>query len=164
MLHQQVLRHVVLLVSGVVAPGGRSHLPVVDTAAEGKLADMSPIGRLHHVILDCPDPHALAAFYSRLLGKPVTYADDDFVVVADNDRTSGLAFQRAPDHRPPTWPEVTVPQQIHLDVMVEDVAEAAPRVLALGATKLPGDGVFADPAGHPFCLIRRPGWAPPLAG
>ena len=125
---------------------------------------MSPLGRLHHVILDCPDPHALAAFYSRLLAKPVTYADEDFAVVADNDRTSGLAFQRAPGHRPPTWPDDTVPQQIHLDVMVEDVAAATPHVLALGAAKLAGDGVFADPAGHPFCLIRRPGWAPPLGG
>jgi len=54
-----------------------------------------------------------------------------------------------------------VPQQMHLDVMVEDVEAAAPRVLALGARRLDGD-VFADPAGHPFCLIRRPAWAPPL--
>ena len=37
-----------------------------------------------------------------------------------------------------------------------------PLVLALGAEKLDGDDVYADPAGHPFCLIRRPGWAPPL--
>jgi hypothetical protein len=22
--------------------------------------------------------------------------------------------------------------------------------------------VYADPAGHPFCLIRRPGWADPI--
>ena len=51
------------------------------------------IGRLHHVVLDCPDPAALAAFYAELLGLPITYA---------------------------------------------------------------------DPAGHPFCLIPRPGWAPPI--
>jgi catechol 2,3-dioxygenase-like lactoylglutathione lyase family enzyme len=125
-----------------------------------------PIGRLHHVIVDCPDPHALATFYSRLLGTPITYADDDFVVVSANDRTSGLAFQRSPDQRPATWPDPAVPQQIHFDVMVEDVAGSSADVLALGATKLDGDGdgdgVFADPAGHPFCLIRRPGWAPPL--
>ena len=82
------------------------------------------IGRLHHVILDCPDPEALAEFYSRLLDRPITYRDEDFVVVSTSDRASGLAFQRAPDHRPPTWP---------------------------------------DPAGHPFCLIKRPGWAPPLS-
>lgn len=121
-----------------------------------------PIGRLHHVILDCPDPETLATFYSRLLGQPITYRDDDFAVVAPNDRTSGLAFQRSPDQRPPTWPDPVVAQQIHLDVMVEDVRGSSAAVLALGATRLDGDGVFADPAGHPFCLIRRPSWAPPL--
>ncbi len=120
------------------------------------------IGRLHHVILDCPDPLALAGFYAGLLGEPITYRSEDFVVVAASDTSSGLAFQRAPDHRPPTWPDPAVPQQVHLDVMVEDVAAAGPLVLALGATKLDGDDVYADPAGHPFCLIRRPGWAPPV--
>jgi catechol 2,3-dioxygenase-like lactoylglutathione lyase family enzyme len=120
------------------------------------------LGRLHHVIMDCPDPAALATFYSRLLGQPITYRDDDFVVVSASDRASGLAFQLSPDQRPATWPDPSVPQQIHLDVMVENVTEATPEVLALGATKLDGEGVFADPAGHPFCLIRRPGWAPPL--
>jgi catechol 2,3-dioxygenase-like lactoylglutathione lyase family enzyme len=121
-----------------------------------------PIGRLHHVILDCPDPAALAEFYSRLLGNPITYRDEDFAVVSTSDRASGLAFQRAPDHAAPTWPDPAVPQQIHLDVMVEDVAAASAEVLALGATALAGPGVFADPAGHPFCLIPRPHWAPAL--
>ncbi len=119
------------------------------------------IGRLHHVVLDCPDPAALAGFYSRLLSAPITYQDDDWVVVSASDQASGLAFQRAPDHRRPTWPEPAVPQQFHLDVMVEDVAAATPLVLALGATVLTED-VFADPVGHPFCLVRRPGWAPPI--
>lgn len=121
-------------------------------------------GRLHHVVLDCPDPLALARFYARLLDQPVTYRSADWVVVAADDTTSGLAFQRAPDHRPPTWPDPGVPQQLHLDVMVEDVAAAGAEVLALGAARLTGDGVFADPAGHPFCLVRRPGWAPPVTG
>jgi catechol 2,3-dioxygenase-like lactoylglutathione lyase family enzyme len=122
-----------------------------------------PIGRLHHVIIDCPDPDALASFWSRLLGEPITYSDEDFVVVSANTHTSGLAFQRSPDQRPATWPDPAVPQQIHLDVMVDDLAEAHAAVLALGAAKLDGDDVFADPAGHPFCLIRRPGWAPPVS-
>jgi len=120
-------------------------------------------GRLHHVILDCPDPRALARFYSALLNHPITYASDDFVVVAANDTTSGLAFQLAPDHRAPTWPDTAVPQQMHLDIMVESVAHATPHVLGLGATKLNGEGVFADPAGHPFCLVKRPGWAEPIS-
>ena len=87
---------------------------------------------------------------------------EDWVVVAANDPSSGLAFQLAADHRPPTWPDPAIPQQFHLDVMVEDVASAGLRVLALGAAKLDGEDVYADPAGHPFCLIRRPGWAPPV--
>jgi catechol 2,3-dioxygenase-like lactoylglutathione lyase family enzyme len=120
------------------------------------------LGRLHHVILDCPDPAALAGFYSRLLGQPVTYQSADFAVVAANDQSSGLAFQLAPDHQPPTWPDPAIPQQFHLDVMVEDVAEAGPRALAIGARELDGENVYADPAGHPFCLIPRPHWAPPI--
>jgi catechol 2,3-dioxygenase-like lactoylglutathione lyase family enzyme len=121
-----------------------------------------PIGRLHHVIFDCPDPLALATFYSRLLGSPITYQDEDFVVVSASDRASGIAFQRSPDQRPATWPDPAVPQQIHLDVMVEDVPGSYAAVLALGATKLDGGDVFADPAGHPFCLIKRPAWAMPI--
>jgi catechol 2,3-dioxygenase-like lactoylglutathione lyase family enzyme len=120
------------------------------------------IGRLHHVILDCPEPEDLAAFYSELLGLPVTYRDPDFVVVSVDDATSGLAFQRAPDHQPPRWPDPRYPQQIHLDVMVDDLDAAEPEVLALGARPLCGDHVYTDPAGHPFCLIRRPSWAPPV--
>jgi catechol 2,3-dioxygenase-like lactoylglutathione lyase family enzyme len=120
------------------------------------------LGRLHHVVLDCPDPAALARFYSALLGLPVTYTSKDWVVVAASETSSGLAFQLAPGHRPPTWPDPAVPQQVHLDVMVEDVAAAGPAVLALGAVKLGGGDVYADPAGHPFCLIRRPHWAAPI--
>ena len=47
--------------------------------------------------------------------------------------------------------------------MVDDLAVADREVLALGARRLSdGQDVYADPAGHPFCLIRRPGWAPPV--
>lgn len=122
------------------------------------------IGRMHHVVVDCPDPDALAGFYSRVLGLPVTYRDDDWVVVAASDTSSGLAFQRAPGNQAPTWPDPSVPQQFHLDVMVEDVAAAGRAVLDLGAVKLGGQNVYADPAGHPFCLIPRPRWAPPVPG
>jgi len=125
-----------------------------------------PIGRMHHVVIDCPDPRALARFYSELFGLPITYTSDDWVVVATNDTTSGLAFQRALDHQPPEWPDPARPQQVHLDVMVDDHAEAAARVLACGArslsTPVTKANVYADPAGHPFCLISRPGWAPPV--
>jgi catechol 2,3-dioxygenase-like lactoylglutathione lyase family enzyme len=114
--------------------------------------------RLHHLVLDCPNPRALAEFYARLLDQPITYDGGDFVVVAADDRSSGLAFQRATGHRRPTWPSPEVPQQMHLDVMVEDPATGGADVLQRGAMRLDGD-VYADPAGHPFCLIRRPHWA-----
>lgn len=120
------------------------------------------IGRLHHVVVDCPDPAALAAFYTQLIGLPVTYRSEDWVVIAENDTSSGIAFQRAPDHQPPLWPDPRGSQQFHLDVMVEDPASAGPEVLALGARRLSGNDVYADPAGHPFCLIRRPRWARPI--
>jgi hypothetical protein len=46
---------------------------------------------------------------------------------------------------------------MHLDVRVSDLDESEKAALALGARKLPGGGerfrVFADPAGHPFCLV-----------
>jgi catechol 2,3-dioxygenase-like lactoylglutathione lyase family enzyme len=119
------------------------------------------IGRRHHLIVDCPDPEGLAAFWSAVLGQPITYRSDDFVVVSENDRTSGLAFQLAPNHVAPTWPGSAVPQQMHVDVMVEDLDRAAREILALGASSLGGD-VYADPAGHPFCLILRPDWASPI--
>ncbi|MFL6129815.1 MAG: VOC family protein, partial [Mycobacteriales bacterium] len=47
--------------------------------------------------------------------------------------------------------------QFHLDVLVDDVETAEKAVLAAGATRLLGEGaefrVYADPAGHPFCLV-----------
>jgi catechol 2,3-dioxygenase-like lactoylglutathione lyase family enzyme len=121
------------------------------------------IGRLHHVVIDCPDPAALASFYSSLLGLPVTYHSEDWVVISRNDVTSGIAFQLTADYNAPLWPDPERPQQFHLDVMVDDVDAAESAVLKMGARRLPGgDRVFADPAGHPFCLIPRPSWATPI--
>lgn len=121
------------------------------------------IGRCHHLVIDCPDPAALADFYAELLGLPVTYSSEDFAVVSQDSTTSGFAFQRAPDHQPPRWPDPARPQQMHLDVMVDDQSVAQRQALALGARLAPaGNHVYLDPAGHPFCLIPRPGWAPPV--
>lgn len=139
---------------------------MTDTAGDAPAADNErarPIGRLHHLVLDCRDPAALAQFWSRLLGLPVTYADDEFVVVSVSQQLSGLAFQLSPGHVAPVWPGTDGQQQMHLDVMVDDVAAATDQALGIGARRLSSDGtVFADPAGHPFCLIPRPGWAPPV--
>ncbi|MEW2520347.1 VOC family protein [Actinacidiphila alni] len=120
------------------------------------------IGTLGAVVLDCPDPRALAAFYAELVGGTVEVdeAEDDWV---DLNREGGqrLSFQLAVGHRPPSWPDPERPQQFHLDIAVEraELDAAEKQVLALGATLLEGDldgtrnwRVYADPAGHPFCL------------
>lgn len=121
----------------------------------GMLAAM--IGNLHNTVIDCPDPRALAAFYSQLLGWPVTSDSGDWVVIEDPAGRPGVAFQQAPELREPRWPDPERPQQFHFDVLVDDVDVAEGRVLALGARRLPGEGadfrVYADPAGHPFCLM-----------
>lgn len=120
------------------------------------------IGTLSAVVLDCPDPAALAAFYAELVGGTVDAEDDGWVEL--NRDGQRLSFQRAPDLRETRWPDPERPQQFHLDISVEratmDAAEK--RVLELGATLLEGDQdgarnwrVYADPAGHPFCLCAH---------
>jgi hypothetical protein len=121
------------------------------------------IGRLQCVVLDCPDVLELAQFYSSLLGGTVNRPDPRWAV-SDSFSTlhteSGLifAFQRVPDYRAPQWPDSAYPQQFHLDLDVPDLDVAQAQVLALGATLLHADRrgwrIFADPAGHPFCLLR----------
>lgn len=144
--------------------------------------DHAVIGKLHTVVVDCPDPAALARFYAELLGLvpeqtrwgplPPGYADvweaiagSEWVALVDDEDTIRLALQRAPDLVPPAWPDPARPQQWHLDVIVEDIEAAERAVLALGATRV-GDGelpvegrlgfrVYTDPVGHPFCLEYR---------
>lgn len=121
------------------------------------MASEDGVGTLRSVVLDCPEPRALAEFYRRLLGGEVVADDEDWVVLAD---ASGrrIAFQLAPDYRPPEFPDPTGSQQFHFDVLVEDIDAAEPATLALGATLVQGetDGafrVYRDPVGHTFCLV-----------
>ncbi|HEV7899824.1 MAG TPA: VOC family protein [Planosporangium sp.] len=113
------------------------------------------IGRLYSVVIDCPQPEELAPFYEELLGLSRRRTESDWVTIGDD--TTQVAFQRVPDLREPRWPDPERPQQFHFDVAVDDVDAAEAKVLALGAKRLPGEGddfrVYADPAGHPFCLV-----------
>lgn len=118
----------------------------------------TPVAELGAVVLDCPDPRALAAFYAGILGG--TVEDEDGGDWVDLKLPGGrtLAFQEAPGHVPPQWPAPGGSQQFHLDLTVTDLDAAEKGVLALGATPLDTDDhsrtwrVYADPAGHPFCL------------
>jgi catechol 2,3-dioxygenase-like lactoylglutathione lyase family enzyme len=116
------------------------------------------IGRWHGLVIDCPDPRGLAGFYEELLGMQRVQDDGDFVVIGDAPDRPGVAFQLAPDLRAPRWPDPDYPQQMHFDVRVDELDAAEQKVQALGAERLPGGTetfrVYADPAGHPFCLVQ----------
>jgi catechol 2,3-dioxygenase-like lactoylglutathione lyase family enzyme len=124
-----------------------------------------PVGRLLSVAFECADPEGTARFWEAVLGFERHHGDPGWVTIVDPaDRGRRLSFQCVPDHVPPTWPERDRPQQAHVDVLVADLDEADARVRGLGARPLT-DGavvhddesfrVYADPAGHPFCLIEQ---------
>lgn len=113
------------------------------------------IAQFPSIVLDCPDPRVLAAFYGTMLDWKVEASDTWADIRADYGQC--LSFQKVEDYTPPTWPGQDLPQQMHLDVMVADLDAGEAAVLELGATKhdhQPGTTfrVFLDPAGHPFCL------------
>lgn len=110
------------------------------------------------IVFDAADLGAESAFWAGVLGGTVD-ADDDWHTVQVDGRAH-LGIQLAPDHVRPDWPNGT-PQQMHLDLYVDDVKSAHDEVTSLGATMLQaaddvdaaeGFQVYADPAGHPFCL------------
>ncbi|MBB6438614.1 VOC family protein [Streptomyces candidus] len=136
------------------------------------------VPQLCQVVLDCTDARTLAEFYRELLG--LTYAPgdeppeegqpdergNDWLVLRTPDGTPQLAFQQVARLTRPTWPDDEVPQQLHLDLSVASIADLRKqhdRVLALGGSLWQDrkDGpdepfrVYADPAGHPFCIFVR---------
>ncbi|MEV7197830.1 VOC family protein [Streptomyces sp. NPDC093510] len=126
-----------------------------------------PIARLRNVVLDCPDPRALAEFYAEVIGGTIE-EDGDWIDLVTPGRVK-VSFQRVAGLHPPEWPRSDVnAQQVHLDLDAgrtdEEIDAAQERVLALGARPLDLDDdggkrdfrVYADPAGHPFCLCKIP--------
>ena len=113
------------------------------------------------IVFDAADLDAESAFWAGVLGGRVV-AENGWRSVVDAEGDWRIGVQFAPDHTPPDWPHGN-PQQIHLDLHVDDLASAHDEVLALGArllqaavdlTATEGHQVYADPAGHPFCI----GW------
>jgi catechol 2,3-dioxygenase-like lactoylglutathione lyase family enzyme len=117
-----------------------------------------PTLTLGAVTLDSPEPRALARFYSRLLGWPVSTDEEDWVELAA-PTGAGLSFQREPRYTRPAWPSTAADQQMmmHLDIKVDDLATGEAHARACGAEVAefqPQDDVRVclDPDGHPFCL------------
>ncbi len=116
--------------------------------------------RYQVVVLDASDLAAVSGFWASVLGGSVD-AEDDWHMVLDPDGTPRIGVQLAPNHVTPEWPDGDQQQQVHLDLWVTDFEAAHDEVIELGATLLreapdltaeEGFQVYADPAGHPFCL------------
>lgn len=140
------------------------------------MVDQESVPKLGSVVLDCTDARALAEFYRQLLGfvyrpgdepPPTGQADErgrDWLVLRSPAGGPQVAFQQVEQLPAATWPANTVPQQLHLDLTVESVEELLvqhERVLRLGGRLLydrvddPDEPlrVYADLAGHPFCVL-----------
>ncbi|MFD9443728.1 VOC family protein [Streptomyces sp. NPDC060006] len=130
---------------------GRRRPPAVIVVSVAVMA----IARLPLIVVDCPDPGALARFYGAMLDWEIDVSPDRAAVCAGDGRC--ISFHRVADYTPPEWPTQDRPQQMHLDVIVDDLEAAEVAVIDLGATKHQEQTgtsyrVFLDPAGHPFCL------------
>ncbi|WP_030682506.1 VOC family protein [Streptomyces cellulosae] len=118
--------------------------------------------QLSAITLDCPDPLALAAFYQQATGLELHPKSDAEFAGLNGENGLLLGFQQVDGYRAPSWPDQTVPQQLHICFKIdEDLDEAEARLLELGAGKpdhQPHDAararVLTDPDGHPFCLVR----------
>ncbi len=136
----------------------------------------SAVPRLRQVVLDTTDARRAAEFWRELLGWRYRAGDEppaagepdprgrDWLVLRDPEGGVGLAFQQVDALARSTWPDPGVPQQLHLDHTVPDVAALEhqhQRVLALGGTlRLDRSAdpdeplrVYADPDGHTFCVF-----------
>ncbi|MBI2709535.1 MAG: VOC family protein [Actinobacteria bacterium] len=85
------------------------------------------------VVFDAADLAAQSTFWAGVLGGTVDAEDDWHMVLVDGRPRVGV--QLAPDHVAPGWPDGT-PQQMHLDLWVDDPLAAHDHVMSLGATVL----------------------------
>ena len=140
------------------------------------MADLEAVPSLRQVVIDCPSARDLAEFYRQLLGLAYRAGDepppagqpdplgDNWLVLHDPAGSTRIAFQQVPGLPEPTWPEGPRPQMLHLDLTVAAISDLDAqhgRALALGARLILDRStdqeeplrVYADPAGHPFCIF-----------
>lgn len=121
--------------------------------------------------ITAPDPLALAAFYARLLGRPVTTEEHPRpgdpagagwaqIGPPEGGGEPTLNFEYEAQWTAPTWPAEPGAQHAtqHLDIWVDDLEASTEHAVQAGATLAPVQPqesvrVLLDPAGHPFCLF-----------
>jgi hypothetical protein len=138
-----------------------AHSARVEPAAISTFGAMDVVRRV--VVFDAADIEAESTFWAGMFDGHV-FRDDRFHCVIDAAGEWYVGVQLAPNLVPPGWPDGP-PQQVHLDLHVEDPKRAHEVAIGLGARVLQegdvdaedGHQVYADPAGHPFCI----GWGHP---
>jgi Glyoxalase-like domain len=162
--------------SAITRKAGARRAPIVCKHADMSDSSGPSTPTLRQVVLDCEAARTLAEFYRLLLGFHYRPGDEppadgmpdtrgaDWLVLCDVTGSPRLAFQQVPSLPEPTWPEGPRPQMLHLDTTVPTVGDLRiqhQRALALGARLLLDRSddqeeplfVYADPAGHPFCIF-----------
>ena len=120
---------------------------------------MRSVASLGWITIDCDDAAAQAEFYREALGWEITFSEGPYAGISDGTLT--IEFNAVEGYQRPQWPDVGGAKQFHLELMVDDLEEAATALLELGASQpefQPGGErfrVLIDPAGHPFCIIDR---------
>jgi len=120
---------------------------------------MAAVASLGWITIDCDDAGAQAEFYRTALGWEITFSEGPYSGITDGVVT--IEFNAVEGYQPPQWPDLGGAKQFHLELMVDDLGEAAAALLEAGAAQpefQPGGErfrVLTDPAGHPFCIIAR---------
>lgn len=111
------------------------------------------------VVLNSPNPQALASFYARMLGWRIRDDEPGWAVIEGPNGGAYLSFQQEDIYVRPVWPaKPGEPQMMmHLDIHVDDMDAACAWAKSCGAVLAdfqPQDDVrvHLDPDGHPFCL------------
>jgi hypothetical protein len=134
----------------------------------GVTGEQAPIGWIREVVLNCPQPRELAAFWAGLLGGVPVEWYPGWVTLEPPPHGQRLSFQASPD-RSDGAGETSGPRLVHFDIFVDDLEAAHEQVVAAGGVfdgehvsphagtdgEPVGWRVYHDPVGHPFCLVVR---------
>lgn len=117
------------------------------------------------IVFDANDLDSESQFWSNLLGGKVL-KEETWHSLIDESGKWKMGFQLNPTHVKPDWPNGAQQQQIHLDLHTNNPQQMHERIISIGGSLLQaaesfdieqGFQVYADPAGHPFCV----GWGHP---
>jgi predicted enzyme related to lactoylglutathione lyase len=113
---------------------------------------------VQNIVFDCPDPYALARFWSEVTGQPM--ADDDH----PGDPEAAVAQPGGPTLYFCAVPEPKiVKNRVHVCLRPDSRRdEEVERLISIGATLVSdlrnpdgtGWAVLADPVGNEFCVLR----------